>query len=150
MGLILALSIIASSQDRRLVPEKDYIVEPIDTYGDLSWENETARLDNFAIRLLNDKRLIGYVTVYAGKEGCVGYAQARGMRAKKYLVEHRGVDWDRVIWKDAGYLKEPYVMLWGQVRGAEPYPFYQPKSLPRSSVRAKDCPSKTIRRKKHG
>jgi hypothetical protein len=115
VGLLLALSIIVfgQQQNRTLVPEKDYIVDPFDTYGDLAWEDEMARLDSFAIALLNDRRLIGYVTVYAGKDGCAGFAQARGMRAKKYLVEHRGVDWDRVIWKDAGYLEQPYVMLWG-------------------------------------
>jgi hypothetical protein len=151
IGLILLLSLITlGQQSQRIpVPEKDYIVDPIDTYGALSWEDETARLDNFAIRLLNDPRLIGYITIYGANGACVGEAQAHGMRAKKYLVDHRGVEWDRVIWRDAGYLEETYVMLWGQVRGAEPYPFYQPKSLPRNSVTTKNCSVKLSRSRKH-
>jgi hypothetical protein len=150
IGLILILTIITLGQEpnRVPVPEKDYIVEPIDTYGALSWEDERARLDNFAIRLVNAPKLIGYITVYAANGGCAGEAQAHGMRAKKYLVEHRGVDWNRVIWKDAGYLSETYVMLWGQVRGAEPYPFYQPKSLPPNTVKTKNCPVKVNQSRK--
>jgi hypothetical protein len=147
--LILVLSVISYAQDDRnrpLVPEKDFILEPFDRYGDVSWENQKARLDNFAIALLNDSNLIGYIIVYAGKQSCAGDAQRRGLRAKKYLVEHRDVDWNRVIWKDAGYLEQPYIMLWGQVRGAQPYPFYQPQPL--TNVKVKDCRAKLNRRKK--
>lgn len=149
--LILVLSVISYAQEQRsrpLVPGKDFILEPFDRYGDISWENEKARLDNFAIALNEEPNLIGYIIVYAGKQSCAGDAQRRGLRAKKYLVEYRGVDWNRVIWKDAGYLEEPYVMLWGQVRGAQPYPFYQPQTL--ADVQIKDCRAKSDRRKKRG
>ncbi|HJP91272.1 MAG TPA: hypothetical protein VJ875_04905 [Pyrinomonadaceae bacterium] len=75
-----------------------------DQYGAISWENEKARLDNFAIQLQNDDRLTGYILVFDAVGGCSGEAQARAIRAKRYVVEHRGVGWNRVIWRREGYL----------------------------------------------
>ncbi len=124
------------------------IVEPVDRYGDIPWENERSHLDNLAIELLSNPNLIGYIIVYAGKRSCAGDAQRRGVRAKKYLVGHRGVDWNRVIWKDAGFLEKPFVTLEVQSRGAEPYPFYHPEPLPLTEVKVKDCRAKVIKRKK--
>jgi|SRR5215204_1517013 len=68
------------------------IVGPVDRYGDISWEQEQAHLDNLAIELLSNSNFIGYIIVYAGKRSCAGDAQHRGVRAKQYLVEHRGVE----------------------------------------------------------
>ncbi|HEX8922707.1 MAG TPA: hypothetical protein VF766_14625 [Pyrinomonadaceae bacterium] len=143
--MILGWSTISSAQDERtppLVPEKDYSIEPFDRYDDIPWANEKARLDNFAVALFQDPELIGYIIVYAGRESCLGYAQRRALRAKKYLVERRGVDWNRVIWKDAGYLERPYVMLWGQARGEQPYPFHQPQPL--KDVKSRKCRAKAV------
>jgi hypothetical protein len=148
--LILILSTISYAQDdrnRQRIPENNVIVEPFDTYHDISWENEMARLDTFSILLQEVPDLIGYITVYSGKQSCAGDAQRRGMRAKKYLVEYRHIDWNRVVWKDAGYLERTYVMLWGQHRGEKPYPFYQPPSL--RGVKVKDCRAKANRGKRH-
>ena len=74
-----------------------------DNYGDLDWEDEKARLDNFAIFLLNNPTFVGYIFVWAGKCACAGEAQARAMRAKKYLVDYRKIVWNRVVWHDNGY-----------------------------------------------
>jgi len=84
---------------------------PFDQYGAISWEDEKARLDNFAIQLQNDEKLIGYVLVFDAVGGCPGEAQARAIRAKKYVVEHRGVAWNRVIWRREGYLEGLSTML---------------------------------------
>ena len=151
--LTLTLGTISYAQegrDRHPVPGKDYILEPFERYGDVSWEHEQATLDSFAIELQNDPRLVGYIIVYAGRVSCASEAQHRGLRAKKYLVEYRHIAWDRVIWKDAGHLERPYVMLWGQVRGAKPYPFSQPEPLPLTEVKVKDCRTRGDRRKKRG
>jgi hypothetical protein len=74
-----------------------------DEYGTLAWEDEKARLDNFAIQLQNKENLIGYILVLDAVGGCPGEAQARAIRAKRYVVEHRGLPWNRVIWKVEGY-----------------------------------------------
>ncbi len=82
-----------------------------DSYGDLRWEWEKARLDNFAIFLLNNPTFVGHIFVWAGKRACRGEAQARALRAKKYLVDYRKVEWNRVIWHDNGYAEEVSTIL---------------------------------------
>ena len=77
-----------------------------DDYGAISWENEKARLDSFAIQLHHEKDLIGYIFIFAENGGCPGEAQARAIRAKRYLVEHRSVPWNRVIWRVEGYRQD--------------------------------------------
>jgi len=79
--------------------------EVFDQYGEISWENEKARLDNLAIQLQNDERLVGYVVVFDAVGGCPGEAQARAIRAKRYVVDHRGIASNRVIWRRDGYLE---------------------------------------------
>src|SRR5947208_7846662 len=76
-----------------------------DEYGAICWENEKARLDNFAIQLLNERSTtLGHIIVYDGKRACRGEAVARAIRAKKYLVEYRNVSADRIVWRWGGYL----------------------------------------------
>jgi hypothetical protein len=147
--IILGLSAISSAQDDRqppLVPEPDYVGEPFDRYGGIPWAYEKARLDNFAVALLQDPLMIGYIVVYAGRESCAGYAQRRAVRARKYLVERRGVDWNRVIWQDAGYLEQPSVMLLGQPRGDKSYTFNKPE--PAKDMKIKKCRAQARRPQK--
>ena len=61
-----------------------------DEYGDLRWEDEKARLDNFTIPLLNDTDTVGYILVSNETNGFSDEAAARGLRAKRYVVERRG------------------------------------------------------------
>jgi hypothetical protein len=63
---------------------------------------EEAYLDNFAIQVMNDPGLIGYIVVYSGKDSCAGEAEGRAIEMRKYLTERRGVHWNRVMWKDGG------------------------------------------------
>src|SRR6185436_6694632 len=94
-SLILALSIAGFSSTGRSTP----FITPFDQYGRINWEAEQARLDNFAIQLMNDRDSVGYIFIYDGSDLCEGEAQARAIRAKTYLVERRGVPWNRVIWR---------------------------------------------------
>jgi hypothetical protein len=82
-----------------------------DSYGDLSWEDEKAHLDNFAIAMQQDPHLIGYLVIYAGRRTCVNEAKNRGTRAKKYLVEARGIQASRIRWINGGYREELTVFL---------------------------------------
>ena len=95
-----------------------------DDYGAIRWEDEKARLDNFAIQLQNDKTLVGYILVAAALGGCPGEAQARAIRAKRYVVEHRGVPANRVIWRFEGYSSDLRTVVLPLSRGVvPPYPF---------------------------
>ena len=83
-----------------------------DRYGNIPWEDEKARLDNFAIQLMSDSNLAGHVIVNAGLVSCKGEAQARATRAKNYMVTVRGVPPDRILWRDMGYRESFEVSLW--------------------------------------
>ena len=75
----------------------------------------------------------------------------RGMRMKKYLVEHRGIDWNRVIWKDGGFLDAPYVLLEEQLRGTPcPYPYDHPQTLDRKDVQILKCKARSPKHKNRG
>lgn len=93
-----------------------------DEYGALCWEEEKARLDNFAIQLLQDATTLGHIIVYDGERACRGEALARAVRAKKYLVERRRVDANQVVWRWGGYQREPKTTLVIVPRGAEIWP----------------------------
>ena len=98
-----------------------------DEYGLIRWEDEQARLDNFAIQVTNESDSIGYIFVYDGENVCAGEAQARAVRAKNYIVEHRGVPWNRVIWRHDGYAGEFRIVLQPASRSIPiPYPFMGP------------------------
>ena len=110
MAICLCATLLSTppraSGNREATPDS-----PFDEYGEIAWEDEKARLDNFAIQLQQDSDLIGYVLVYDAAGGCRGEAQARAIRAKRYVVEHRGVAWNRVIWRHEGYQSDILTML---------------------------------------
>ena len=106
---------------------------PFDEYGRICWDNEKARLDNFAIQLLNDNSsTLGHIIVYDGKRACREEAIARALRAKKYLVEYRKVPANRIVWRWGGYQHELMTTLVIHPAGAEIWPFMG--SLPRDEV----------------
>lgn len=68
----------------------------LDKYGNIAWEDEKARLDNFAIQLMHDANEIGYFYVRSGRVSCRGEAQARAVRAKNYMIRVRNADGNRM------------------------------------------------------
>ena len=104
----------------------DYsFTSPFDEYGSICWEDEKARLDNFALRLHESPTAIGHIIVYDAKYACRGEALARALRAKKYLVQYHKVDPDRVIIRRGGYLNEMTTTLHDVPRGGTIWPFTQ-------------------------
>jgi hypothetical protein len=116
-----------------------------DSYGDIPFEDEKAHLDNFAIQLQSEPGYIGYIIVYAGRRACVGEAQRRAIRAKRYLIERRGVDENLIIWRDGGYREELTVELFIVARGA-PAPTPSPHLSPRD-VRIIRCDRRNHQRR---
>ena len=88
-----------------------------DRYGNIRWQDEQARLDNFAIFLMQNPSFIGYMFVWAGRRACHGEAQARAVRAKNYLVGFRKIADNRIVWQDEGYNDEPETILQPMERG---------------------------------
>jgi hypothetical protein len=135
LGLLLAIHIVASGSvfaspviDSRL----------FDQYGDIEDEAEMARLDYIAIQLQKEPGVVAHFIVYAGRRSCVGHAQARARRAKDYLVNQRGVSFDRVIWRDGGFREELTVEVYLLPRrSAEP--LVSPTILPGEAEVKKKC-----------
>ncbi len=86
-----------------------------DEYGNIKFNDEKARLDNYAIQLQNQPGSQGYIIAYGS---CEGEAQARADRAKDYLVNTRGIDAGRLVTVDGGCMSELKVELWIVPTGA--------------------------------
>jgi hypothetical protein len=86
-----------------------------DEYGNIRFNDEKARLDNYAIQLQNDPTSTGTIIVYGS---CAGEAQQRGDRAKDYLVNTRGIEAGRITVVDGGCRSDLTVQLWVVPSGA--------------------------------
>jgi hypothetical protein len=114
-----------------------------DEYGNIKFNDEKARLDNYAIQLQNSPGSQGYILAYGS---CAGEAQARADRAKDYLVNTRGIDAARLVTVDGGCRSELTVELWVVPTGAtapaastdniiSPCPECKTKAAPRRRTR---------------
>ena len=86
-----------------------------DEYGNIRFNDEKARLDNYAIQLQNEPGSTGTIIVYGS---CAGEAQQRGDRAKDYLVNTRGIEAGRITVVDGGCKSDLNVQLWIVPQGA--------------------------------
>lgn len=86
-----------------------------DEYPDINFNNEKARLDNFAIQLQQDPGSIGYLVAYGSRSG---QAQERLQRAMDYLVNSRGIDAGRLRTIDGGCRGDFLMQLWIAPTGA--------------------------------
>jgi hypothetical protein len=76
---------------------------PFDQYGDIEFEDEKARLDNFAIQIANEPLATGQIIMFAGRETFRNEAAERLARAKSYLMDVRQIDRNRIITTDCGF-----------------------------------------------
>lgn len=86
-----------------------------DEYGDIRFNDEKARLDNYAIQLQNATGSQGYIIAYGS---CEGQGQTRADRAKDYLVNTRGIEASRITTIDGGCRSDLAVELWVVPTGA--------------------------------
>lgn len=120
-GKVDKIVYIASAADKGLCPDYYNVPESMvgttvcglsigydkfDELGDLSGEDERARLDNFAIQLVNQTDYRGYIIVYAGRRARAGEAFLRANRARDYLVRKRNIDVGQVIAIDGGHRED--------------------------------------------
>ena len=104
--MVKTLSLLIVSLLLSVAAHGDSANSPFDRYGAIRWNDEKARLDNFAITLTHLNDHVGYIFVVDRSGGCPGEATARAMRAKRYLTEHRNIPWNQVIWRREGYRDE--------------------------------------------
>jgi hypothetical protein len=95
-----------------------YIPPPLsrkfDEYGDVSWINEEVRLANFGIQLKEEPGATGHVIIYGSRQIAQHLA-----RVRKFLVEKRGINPERIVLVHGGYNKKTKVELWAVPTGAE-------------------------------
>ncbi len=109
------------------------LIEKFDIYGDIKFEDEKARLDNFAIQIQNcDKSYFAHIVAYAGRRTFPNEASDRLKRAKDYLVKVRGVNPSRIIMIDGGYRNELQVWLWILPGGTSP--IWEWEHIPRDQL----------------
>jgi K319-like protein len=115
-GVAPECSRTASCSTSVMVPT---VVTPtmFDEYGNIRFNDEKARLDNYAIQLQNQTGAQGYIIAYGT---CEGEGQARADRAKNYLVNTRGIEAGRITTVDGGCRADLTVQLWIVPTGATP------------------------------
>ena len=133
-GYVNVICYIANIQDRKLCgsyyeyPEGfisifvDSFSRKFDEYQDLPFEDEKARLDNFAIQLQSEPDSVGYVIVYAGRRARINEAKEVGKRAKSYLIKTRKINARRVITVDGEHREQLTTELYLQARDLSPPP----------------------------
>jgi hypothetical protein len=119
------------------------VARKFDEYGNIRFNDEKARLDNFAIQLQNEPTAQGYIVAYGS---CDTEGMTRGNRAKDYLVNTRGIDSGRIVVVDGGCMPELKVELWIVPSGATaPAPETAGAVSP-----CPDCKKKPTRRPRRG
>jgi len=91
------------------------VARKFDEYGNIRFNDEKARLDNYAVQLQNEPGATGYIIGYGS---CGSEGRERAERAKNYLVNTRGIDAGRIMVVDGGCLPELLVQLWIAPQGA--------------------------------
>ena len=89
-----------------------------DEYGNIEFEDEKARLDNFAIQLSEEPLFSGYILMSAGQETYENETREHLDRVKSYLVNVRDIDAIRVVTLDCGFTKDLNIKLWVVPPGA--------------------------------
>jgi hypothetical protein len=115
---------LASAQTENKAAQK------FDDFGDLAYSDMIARLDNYAVQLMNEPDAKGFVVVYRTRRDLPGFSHRRAMYMKDYLVQSRGLPRDRVVTVDGGVAENLVQELWIVPSGSAP--------VPRSDIRIGD------------
>lgn len=89
-------------------------------FGNISCEDELARLDIFAVEYSDNPDMRLYVIVYAARRTQRKEAFARAVRIKQYLRDRRGVDSAKITIVQGGYRRDAWTELWFVPLGAQP------------------------------
>lgn len=133
-GRVDQINYLASAQDKHLCPSYYEnaetsvqlmicglgFIRKFDEYGDISFNDEKARLENIAVELQKEPNTQLYIIGYAGRKARAGEAQTRANRAKDYLDFDCRLDAARVIAIDGGHREELTLEFYIVPVGTEP------------------------------
>jgi hypothetical protein len=112
----------------------------IDEYFNIRFNDEKARLDNYAIELQNDPTAKGYLICYERRRLV---ATSRCARAKRYIVNTRGIGAARFVTMYGGFRDQLTVEFWVAPFGS-PAPVATPSAIP-APARRQPPPGSTRR-----
>jgi len=92
----------------------------------ITFNEDKANLDNFAVALQGEPGSRGYVIVYGGRRSRPGRANQLGERSRQYLVNTRNIDPSRIVIVNGGKRETDSFELWLVPQGATP-----PQARPR-------------------
>lgn len=109
----------------KLIPPPPIEPIPIDEFDSVSFDDEKARFDNFAVQLLNRPDAQGYLIIYQGTAKNAQSAEKASRRALNYLTKNKGIDPRRISITSGGYRAKTGYELWIIPAGAG-YPAPRP------------------------
>lgn len=86
----------------------------------ISFNEDKANLDNFAVALQGEPGSQGYIIVYSGRRSRANRANQLGERSRQYLVNTRNIDASRVVVVNGGTREVDSFELWLVPQGATP------------------------------
>jgi hypothetical protein len=110
-------------------------------FPSVAFDDDKARLDNFAIQLQNEPTNTGYLIVYGGRSSRAGSADRLAKRSIDYLTQTRGIDRNRVVVVNGGYSDTDFIEMWLVPPGAE-----APVPTP-SATQPDQTPAKPMRKR---
>jgi len=105
---------------------------PFDTYSNIPFGDERARLDNFSILLREQRQMKGYIVVYASRSFPSIRAKRRAQRASDYLTKVRRLDPKRIGIVYGGYREQFEIELYilpADIGPPIPHPTVAPRSV---------------------
>ena len=91
-----------------------------DEYPEITRNEEKARLDNLGVALQNDPFATAYVTIHPAAKGKPGDVEKRSRNITDYLINSRGMDIKRIVFKTGSVRPTSVVEIWLCPRGITP------------------------------
>jgi hypothetical protein len=111
-GICLVFGLAVLSENITATCSASERPQKFDEFGDVTCEDELARLDNFTHGVLAIPESQAYIIVYGGRRGRGNEAKARAARMKFYLVKIRGMKAKRIVTLDGGFREELSSEFW--------------------------------------
>ncbi|MDQ3907834.1 MAG: hypothetical protein M3268_05770, partial [Acidobacteriota bacterium] len=89
-------------------------------FPSISFNEDKANFDNFAVELQSDPSAKGYIIVYNGRRSRPGRLSTLVNRSRDYMVNTRNIDASRIVVVNGGMRDVDTIELWVVPQGAAP------------------------------
>jgi hypothetical protein len=117
---LLVLLLTVAAFQFALAQTQNKAAVKFDEFGDINHSYLMARLDNFAVQLMNQSDVKGFIVIYRTRRDLPGTNHAIAMGIKDYLVDSRGLARDRIVPVDGGVAENLTQELWIVPSGSTP------------------------------